>query len=201
MVTIALLGISLALAVPSFQSMIEKRELTSNAEQIAAFLNSAQGAAMRNNQPVTVSYSRDHQCIGAILGGTGCSCAQTDPNAADYCRIGPGSQPYVLDSSLLNGLEMMHDATGDGAYAFDPDRGILDDMEDSLAMELRSPGGDYRLNVLVNTVGRVIVCSHDSHAIPGYANCPDAGSDSGDTDDGTTDPTDPGPIGPGGVIY
>ena len=40
-------------------------------------------------------------------------------------------------------------------------------------MELRSPSGDFRLNLMVNSSGRVVLCSDDSsHAVPGYAVCP-----------------------------
>lgn len=200
MVTIALLGISLALALPSFQDMTRKRQLTNGAEQIAALINTAQGAAMKTNEVVTVHYSRtdnDDWCIGAISGDSYCDCSQTDTTASDYCRI--GSQGYVVDAADAGNLELMHAISGDGAYAFHPDRGLLTDLEDSLAVELRSPEGDFRLNVLVNTAGRVMVCSqHPDYGVPGYPECPPAGGD-----DGTTDPEDPpdGPIYPGGEIY
>jgi hypothetical protein len=47
------------------------------------------------------------------------------------------------------------------------------DLDDSLTVELRSPSEDFRLNLMVNNTGRVILCSQDSeHAVPGYATCP-----------------------------
>ena len=63
--------------------------------------------------------------------------------------------------------------SGDGAYSFDPIRGLFVDLDDSLSMELHSNNGQYRLNLMVNSTGRVILCSDDSnHSIPGYDACP-----------------------------
>ncbi len=43
----------------------------------------------------------------------------------------------------------------------------------TLTTRVRSPGDDFRINLMVNEVGRVILCSGDiSHAVPGYERCP-----------------------------
>ena len=47
----------------------------------------------------------------------------------------------------------------------------------SFQAELRSESGDFRLNLVVNSVGRIILCSVDGHAVPGYALCPSTSSD------------------------
>ena len=67
----------------------------------------------------------------------------------------------------------MQPIDGDGAYAFDPIRGLMVDLDDSLGMEMHSQSGDFQLSLMVNNVGRVILCSPSSdHAVPGYAICP-----------------------------
>ena len=186
LMTVVLVGIGVAVALPSYRDMVEKRQVTNAAEQVTSFVNSAQGVAMKTNRVVTVSYARtadDDWCVGAVTGETACVCSQSDPEAADYCQI--GSQPFFIDGTHAGGLGVMHAVTGDGAYAFDPVRGFFRDLDDSLTMELRSASGAFRLNVLVNSTGRVTVCSADaSHAIPGYGVCgavpPDGGG--GDPD-------------------
>ena len=173
LMTVVLVGIGVAVAMPSYHDMVEKRQVTNAAEQVTSFVNSAQGVAMKTNRVVTVSYARtagDDWCIGAVTGETACVCSQSDPEEADYCQI--GSQPFFINGSHAGGLDVMHAVTGDGSYAFDPIRGFFRDLDDSLTMELRSQSGDFRLNVLVNSTGRVTVCSADaSHAVPGYAIC------------------------------
>jgi type IV fimbrial biogenesis protein FimT len=174
MMSIVLVAIGTALALPSYREMVEKRQLTNSAEQLASFVNTVQGISSRTNQVVTVSYSRtddDDWCIGATMGDTVCDCDQVDDSADDYCEI--DSQPFVLNESLSGGSELLNDITGDGAYSFDPVRGLFLDLDDSLTMELRSNNDQYRLNLIVNSSGRVILCSDNgNHSVPGYDVCP-----------------------------
>jgi hypothetical protein len=70
----------------------------------------------------------------------------------------------------------MNAMNGDGAYAFDPVRGLVVDLETPLSAEIHSPNGEFRLNMILNTTGRVVLCSEDStHAVPGYELCPSSG--------------------------
>ena len=174
MMSLVLVAIGLALALPSYRDMVEKRQVTNGAEQLASFINTAQGVAMKTNQVVTISYSRSDDndwCVGAISGETACDCTETDTSATDYCQI--ATQPFVLNNGHTGDRDLMHAMDGDGAYAFDPIRGLFLDLDDSLTVELRSPSDDFRLNLVVNSTGRVILCSGDSaHSIPGYQACP-----------------------------
>ena len=179
MMTVVLIGISLALAVPSFRDMVEKRQVTNAAEQVAAFINTAQGVAMKTNQLVTVSYTHNGDndwCIGATSGADACSCSQTNSEAADYCQI--DSMTYILDNSHTKDLELMNAMIGDGAYAFDPVRGLVVGLEEPLTAEIHSPSGEFRLNLEINSTGRVLVCSEDNaHSIPGYELCSQGGGE------------------------
>jgi type IV fimbrial biogenesis protein FimT len=172
--SVVLIAIGLALALPSYRDMVEKRQITNGAEQLASFINTAQGVAMKTNEVVTISYNRNGEadwCVGAISGTTACDCTQTNTAASDYCQI--ASQPFVLDNSQTGNLELMHSMDGDGEYAFDPIRGLFMDLDDGLTVEMRSPSEDFRLNLVVNSTGRVILCSDDeAHGVPGYATCP-----------------------------
>ena len=174
MMSIVLLAIGMALALPSYRDMVEKRQVTNGAEQVAAFINTAQGVAMKTNQVVTVSYTHtdsDDWCIGAVAGNTACDCEQTNTAAADFCQI--ASQQFILDHSIANDRALMFDMVGDGSFAYDPVRGLFDDLDDSLTLQLRSNSEDFRLNLVVSNTGRVVLCSASaSHAIPGYEVCP-----------------------------
>jgi Tfp pilus assembly protein FimT len=174
MMSIVLLAIGMALALPSYRDMVEKRQVTNGAEQLASFINTAQGVAMKTNQVVTISYNdagENDWCIGAVAGVTPCDCTQTNTAATDYCQI--ATQPFVLNNGHTGNLELMHGMEGDGDYAFDPFRGLFMNLNDSLTVALRSPSESFRLNLMVNNTGRVIVCSEDSnHAVPGYPTCP-----------------------------
>jgi len=178
MMSIVLVAIGTALALPSYRDMVEKRQLTNGAEQLASFINTAQGISSRTNQVVTVSYEREHHdewCIGAVIEVAPyvapCDCTETSSSASDYCAI--DGQKFVLDNTNTNNLELVHEITGDGAYAFDPIRGLFLDLDDSLTMVLHSNNRDFRLHLMVNNTGRVTLCSEDiGNKVPGYAVCP-----------------------------
>lgn len=178
MMSVVLIAISAALAIPSYRDMVEKRQVTHGAEQLAAFINAAQGAAMKSNEVITVSYSRtdgDDWCVGAVNSDAACDCTVSDTSSDNFCQI--GSQKFVIDNTSSKNRDILHNISGDGSYAFDPVRGLLTDLDDSVTMELRSYSGDFRLNLVVNNTGRVILCSDDAdHAVPGYEPC-QAGAD------------------------
>jgi len=187
MMAVVLLAIGIALALPSYRDMVEKRQVTNGAEQLAAFINTAQGVAQRNNRRVTLSYKRtsdDQWCLGMAENDTICNC-KTAPNT---CEI--GSQSFVIDNSFAGNKAMMHSLSSKSdAYYIDPVRGLflpcqvesskcqpiayadLAGASDPLDIEIRSPNGDFRLNLLVNNTGRVILCSMDGHDVPGYKPC------------------------------
>ena len=167
MMSTVLIAIGTTLAIPSYRDMVQKRQLTNSAEQLASFVSSVQSISTRTNQVVTVSYlhaNHEEWCIGAVINAddTACNCTQ-----AASCTI--DGQEFVLNESLSNGSELMHDITGD-SYSFDPVRGLADG---SLTMELHTDSRDFKLNLVVNNTGRVVLCSDDAgHAIPGYVVCP-----------------------------
>ncbi len=47
LMSVVLMGIGVALALPSYRDMVEKRQVTNGAEQVASFVNSAQGVSMK----------------------------------------------------------------------------------------------------------------------------------------------------------
>lgn len=174
LVSLALLGVVISFALPSYRAMIEKRELTQGAEQIYAFLNSTQGIASRSNSVVTVSYSHTDNndwCVGATLGATACDCAETVDTEPDFCAI--DGVVMVLNNDHVGNNGVLESVTGDGSYAFDPIRGLLLDLDDSLEMVMHSPSADYQLKLLVSNTGQSFLCSKDAnHKVPGYDICP-----------------------------
>lgn len=178
MMSLVLLAIGTALSLPSYREMMEKRQLTHGAEQIMAFVNSAQSEAIKQNQIVTVSYVRTgdaNWCVGAIVGAADCDCRETDVTQTDYCAI--DSAPRILNNANVGNTDLVKSMTGDGAYSFDPIRGIfrpnLDGSVDSLVVAMSSNSEDYKLDLMVGNTGQVILCSHDvDHSVPGYKVCP-----------------------------
>jgi len=175
MMSLVLLAVGAALSIPSYREMVEKRQLTHGAEQIMAFVNTAQSEAAKRNRIVTVSFHRnndDDWCLGAMLGATACDCMETNTAASDYCAI--DGAPRIIDNTYADNANLVANMRGqNGKYSIEPVRGILTDANDYLIVEMRSNSQDYRLDLQVNNTGQAILCSHDnSHEVPGYGDCP-----------------------------
>ena len=173
MVAITLIGIVVSLALPSYSVMIEKRKLTSSAQQLSAFINQGHTEAARRNQAVSISYWRgDHDtwCVGAALGEVGCVCTQTNSEESDYCAI--EGVKHVLGNADFGDRELVHNMDGDGTFSFDPFRGSLLEDDDDMFIELHTDSRDYKINLEVNESGNVRLCSKDElHDLPGYEVC------------------------------
>ena len=205
LMSVVLMGIGIALALPSYRDMVEKRQVTNGAEQLASFINSAQGVAMKTNRFVKVSWDHvtdDEWCVGAAVVGDPdadpCDCTGADESAT-ACEI--DGQDFILNQAHAGNRDLMQDIGSEdtGSYTFDPIRGFSPDLTDTLTFAMHSPSGDFRLNLVVNQTGRVLLCSDDaSHAVPGYAVCNVAQvADSPETPIGIDDPIiieEPGPI-------
>ena len=177
MIAIVLLAISAALALPSYREMIEKRQLTHGAEQIMAFVNAAQSESIKQNSNLTVSYSRtaaDDWCVGAVVGTVACDCNEIDVAQTDYCAI--DSQAWVINNAHASDRDLVTAMEGDGAYSFDPVRGLVPefvDGDDGFVVEMNSNSAMYQLTLSVSITGQVSLCSpaDSEHAVPGYAVC------------------------------
>ncbi|MDT8319691.1 MAG: GspH/FimT family pseudopilin [Xanthomonadales bacterium] len=191
MISVTLVAIGAALALPSYQDMVEKRQLTNGTEQLAAFVNTAQGIAMRTNRQVTLSFKGTDAswCVGLASDDAICQCDTTPAS----CQV--SSQTFVLDNVQAGDAVKLQAVSGENtAYYVDPIRGLflpcdpvasststcarinlasLPDLADPLSMQFRSNSGAFRLNLMVNNTGRVTLCSDSaSHAVPGYPVCP-----------------------------
>jgi type IV fimbrial biogenesis protein FimT len=173
LIVIVIVAIGVALAVPTFRSITEKRQLTSAAESVAAFMNLAQSTAVKYDQDVIVNMQRtdfDTWCVGAILGATACDCMENDTTAADFCDINgvPRRTQHadVISNSgyqLLQSIQVNSTASANSNVTFDPVRGTLLNLETiSFQMHTNTGSGinkDYQLNVNLLPTGNVSICT------------------------------------------
>jgi type II secretory pathway pseudopilin PulG len=196
MITIVITAIALALAVPSWENLVQKRQLTSAAEEIASFVAHAQGQAIKSNQQVTVTVRRNADgtswCVGAIdeeardpADDQPCDC-QLAEDAEDVaaCTIEGevariwdfNFEKFTMAGSGVEGVENL-----DFYFNFDPVRGLklADDGitvdGDDHAVTLASNNEHWSLQVVVSVTGRVNICNPDSSKnVPGFDPCPAA---------------------------
>jgi type IV fimbrial biogenesis protein FimT len=173
LIVMVLLAIGTALSLPSFNAMVEKRRVINGAEQIMAFVDSARNEAIMRNQVVTVSYARsasDSWCIGVVVGATACDCTEVDSTVADYCAI--DDAPRIINNTMVGNTDLVTAMVGTSPYSFDPIRGLMVDLTDSLVVAMSSTQGNYLIDLAVNKTGQVSICSKNSdHAVPGFPVC------------------------------
>jgi len=172
MIVLVIVAIGITLAIPSYEEVLQKRETTSKAESLAAFLAYAQSAAVKRNMEISVQLNYiapDNWCIGVDESSTGCNCTGTD--AADLCTIEGVTRTM---SSATQTRSSMAAYAADTVFAFDPIRGTMinSDLGIDHNFTLQSDNGNYELRVEVGATGRIKVCNSDSSkAVPGFKPC------------------------------
>ena len=181
MVVLAVVAIITTLALPSYRAILEKRQVTSGAQQLAAFVSSAQLEAVKRNQRVAVRYDftdSGNWCLGIVNeeaagwdAGSGCTCS-ADPET-NTCTLDDADRVMVPDN--LNYSEAFEAIVGqdDSFYVIDPVRGMMEDFTDVVSFEFISkPENTYALNVEVAPTGRVRICSDSGDKkVPGFDEC------------------------------
>jgi len=178
LIAVALSAVIAALALPSYRAILEKRQVTSGAEQLAAFLSWAKVAAVEHNQFVVVKYQPTvgGWCFGMRADDAStatCDCEETDIASANACAVDGALR--ILDSSGLNYPEVLNSASmgDDGTLAFDPVRGLTENGEKA-TLELVSDDDRFALDIEISVTGTVKICSNKDadKDVPGFDECP-----------------------------
>ena len=196
MIVVGVLAVIMSLAFPSYRNLIEKRQVTGTAEQLAAFLSSAKMEAVKRNKNVLLQKANDQSCMGFVTyaindspNSVSCDCTVTDASADGACSVvnldDGGPELRRMDvSGLASRLKVTVDEVNIGAnagddVAIDGLRGLLTvngvaETTPPIEIKLTSLNDKYAMNVLVSATGRVTLCSDNARAeypVPGYAEC------------------------------
>jgi len=153
-VTVAVLGILLGIAVPSFQDSIDKRRLIDAAEQLYSDLQYARSEAVKQNKEVKVSFNTTAPwCYGLDDDTTTtCDCA----NAPGNCTIG-GNQKVTASEGFGPNLSITPPGYG---LTFRP---VLTSLTSGHASFIASGVGT--IQIITSGMGRIKLCSDD---VSGY---------------------------------
>lgn len=191
MITIVVVAIGVALAVPSWSEFVEKRQIVAATEDVASFIEFARHEAVKRNEPVFVDWNTsgghsDNWCIGLSMApqSTPCDCTVTNTADADFCSV--DGVPYRMTQTdyVAMGFEFMHMNPTSGSFGFDPVRGITSNVSNAEVtdgdwlMYLHSNEGSgstrlWSLQISLNATGRTSICSDESRkrSIGGYKPC------------------------------
>ena len=194
LVVVAVVAIITTLALPSYRAIMEKRQVTSGAQQLAAFVSSAQLEAVKRNQRVLVRYEFTDVgdwCVGMVNQGNavdptfydpvdgGCTCSEDID--ANTCQLDDAERVFVPANLSYNEAVNGIDGSDDSFYIIDPIRGMMVDssgildVDGSVSFQLVSkPEQSYALRVDVAPTGRVSICSPTAaNRVPGFDCCPE----------------------------
>jgi prepilin-type N-terminal cleavage/methylation domain-containing protein len=146
MVTVAILAILVALAMPSFNAFVAKGRLSGAAEALAQDLQLARSEALRLNTEVRFSFSPGSTwCYGSIASSTACSCT-----TANDCTL------RQVDGSAYAGVTMsMPDPTfASNTAIFTARQGLAN----TGAVQFTHPNAGT-LRVSLGAAGQVSICS------------------------------------------
>lgn len=176
MVTLAVLAILLAMAVPSFRDFAERSALRGAADNVVGVIAAAKEEAVKRDSLVRVDFKEvgDGFCVGAAAVATtaaaGCDCSSTT------CPVGE----FPANSGELRSVTLIDTPAfgGDTAFVIDPKTGMLADFTDTGGIALQVPRG-YGVEVQVNAMGRASLCTPSkisdgtsAKALSGIEACP-----------------------------
>lgn len=148
--TMAIAGILLALAVPGFSRLMERKRLEAATEVLVSDLRRARSESAKRNLDVGVAFSTADQCYGLQDDvALPCDCTAVD------CTI----NGVVTTQSVgeLTDVQLTQAAFGvaGAATTWDHLRGTAN----AGSVCLRTNGTGYRTRVIVSGLGRISVCS------------------------------------------
>lgn len=167
LVTVAVLGILAAAAMPNMRDMIDTRKLKNQTETIADTLRLARSEAMKraaSGTPKVVSATVSAGASTAWFVGLSNTTAACTDAASCVLVQGANSAPYMITATECGGCSV---ATTANLYTFSF-RGVATAGGGS-SVTVTSPM-NKTLRVDIGTTGRVSVCSPGG-AIAGYATC------------------------------
>ncbi len=177
MVTVTIIGILAAIAVPAYTKMLERNRLKGAAEVLYNDLQLARSEAVKRNLDVELQFSsagpttnwcwglreRDPSDAGIDL-TVDCDCTVTPENAAatNACKI--DGVVRVTRSADYPDVSMETNLTG-ARTEFEPRQGLAN-VAGTNRLILKAD----ELRVIVSTLGRVKICTQTG--MPGYEPCP-----------------------------
>ena len=174
-VTVSVLAILAAIAVPSFLNTLEKRRVVGAAEQLYADLQYARSEAIKGNRRVGIYFtpSTTSWCYGLDDDTTtACVCGAAEPN----CTV--DTVQKVFRSDGFRGVSLSSPlgfgGTGpDNETGFEPRRGQpMRTINSELAVgTVEFSSASQQLNVVLSAQGRIRLCSPTAKKVAGYPGC------------------------------
>jgi prepilin-type N-terminal cleavage/methylation domain-containing protein len=171
MITLIVLAVLVALAMPSMTETLDRRRLIGAAEAIYSQLQFARSEAIKGGRDMVVSYTAGTAwCSGMREAGTTCDCTETDPAVSDACAILGDGSTRVLKVEKASSFSGISIGTSAASIEFNNVRGTVDGGSGTVT--LTSAANSRELRVVVSALGRIRMCSPTGTTnVAGYPAC------------------------------
>ncbi len=162
MIVVAVIAVLLAVVVPSFNDFFDKNRLKRASEEMYGLIMKAKAETVTRDRGLSVSVDSGTWCAGYAVAAN-CDCSLADPDAVGACAV-PVAGVNVLqaiDGTSFTGVAI----AADFDTTFNSIRGTANNGTISLS------AGNWALNVMVSTRGRIRVCAPDANRTMGYSGC------------------------------
>ncbi len=154
-VTVAILSVLAAIAIPYFSTVIDKYRLRGASDNLLSDLQWARMEAVRNNRNVYVNFATgSNWCYGMNL-GTSCSCA-----TAGSCSL------KQVSASDFTGVTLSRATFSTDPY-LDPQRGLASAAGSVLFQSRQGKQAEVNLSLL----GMLAICTPAGATTAGYPSC------------------------------
>jgi len=173
-VSMAVLTILAAAAMPSFVDFFDRNRVRGAADDVASLISNARAAAVKNNLDVSIAMvgSGAAWCIGGnaaapasggLPAGTAVPCDCAD---ATECLI--AGQRFIIEVGAHPGVQV---GNLPAPLTFDSTLGVISPLG-SRSVVLTSPKGTYDVAIQINSLGQARLCVPvGKPTIPGTATC------------------------------
>jgi type IV fimbrial biogenesis protein FimT len=161
MVTLAVLAVVLAAAVPSFTDFFDKYRLRGAVDDVVSVISNARAASVKADRDVNISFggTTTAWCIGAnaavepsggnpVSAAAACDCTDTTKCLVDGQRV-------AVDVGKHAGIVVNSVAT---TFDYSSKLGLINPLGNATAT-FTSPRGKYDMQVNVNALGQASVCT------------------------------------------
>ncbi len=171
LVTVSILAVLLAVAVPSMRDWILANRVKASAAELVTDLQLARAETVRRNTQVQIVFRRDgsQSCYTVHTVGIAGDCECTD-GAGVACAGGGGDVNRHELKTVSTPVNLGVDVTSAPAWLqFDPPAALPLGLT---TLQVNFDGGGTRkLRVITNAAGRPQVCAPAGSSLPGYASC------------------------------
>jgi type IV fimbrial biogenesis protein FimT len=175
MVTLAVLAILLAAAVPSFADFFDKYRLRGAVDDVVSVISDARAESVKSGRDVRVDFAGTASAWCVAANPADAPTGGAAIGSPDDCDCSTGTCNSMPDGHVLEVSIGKHKgitasaATLAEAFNFDSKLGLVDPLTQHTAT-FTSPSGKYSMDVTVNPLGQASACA-TGPAIAGVPSC------------------------------